>query len=226
MQTQQKLKARERLGRAIVNDPNSRIESEVAQQQFTGPVHNQGDVLHLLLSAATEHDTAKPIPNLTRHTNSIPHTDMSDPQLTESLKAWKSLRFVRAGTFTVAEGIKYVEYYFEEMAPLTPIFVTNYRDIKTHADLLKNEPVLAVTILTIASRYMALGGPSAHTRSFKVHEQMWNFLQGMVTRMFWGQEQFGSGFCVTGGDMTTAEGAQARRRSLRSLGAAERQVYS
>ncbi|KAL8692757.1 MAG: hypothetical protein Q9218_002264, partial [Villophora microphyllina] len=31
-----------------------------------------------------------------------------------------------------------------------------------------------------------------------VHERLWSYLQNMITRMFWGQEQFGGGFCGAG----------------------------
>ena len=31
-----------------------------------------------------------------------------------------------------------------------------------------------------------------------VHERLWSYLQNMITRMFWGQEQFGGGFCCAG----------------------------
>ncbi|KAI4163394.1 MAG: hypothetical protein LQ342_002901 [Letrouitia transgressa] len=49
-----------------------------------------------------------------------------------------------------------------------------------------------------------------------IHERLWNYLQNMISRMFWGQEQFGGGFC----------GAGSRHKSvlkggLRNLGTIE-----
>ena len=58
--------------------------------------------------------------------------------------------------------------------------------------------MLVVTMLTIASRYKQLPGPGSKSRSYMVHERLWNYLQNMISRMFWGQEQFGGGFCGAG----------------------------
>lgn len=71
-------------------------------------------------------------------------------------------------------------------------------------------------MLTIASRYKQLLGPGGKSRSYMIHERLWNYLQNMISRMFWGQEQFGGGFC----------GAGSRHKSvlkggLRNLGTIE-----
>ena len=84
--------------------------------------------------------------------------------------------------------------------------------------------MLTVTVLTIASRYMELSGPGGKTRSFMVHERLWSYLQSMISRMFWGQEQFGGGFCGAGtrrpGQPNSAKGG------LRTLGTIERYLIS
>ena len=80
--------------------------------------------------------------------------------------------------------------------------------------------MLTVTLLTIASRYKRLTGPGGQTRSFKIHEQLWAYLQGMITRMFWGQEQFGGGFCGAGRRRPSQ--ANDAKGGLRSLGTIER----
>ena len=84
--------------------------------------------------------------------------------------------------------------------------------------------MLTVTVLTIASRYMELSGPGGKTRSFMIHERLWSYLQSMITRMFWGQEQFGGGFCGAGtrrpGQHTSGKGG------LRTLGTIERYPIS
>ena len=84
--------------------------------------------------------------------------------------------------------------------------------------------MLTVTVLTIASRYMELSGPGGKTRSFMVHERLWSYLQNMITRMFWGQEQFGGGFCGAG---TRKPGQpNSGKGGLRTLGAIERYLIS
>lgn len=142
------------------------------------------------------------------------------PALSSAIHVWSLLRFVKAGWFTPREGIAYVCYFYDHLAPLTPVSSPDFSDLSTHVKLLNEEPMLTVTLLTIASRYMKLKGPGCDSRSFKIHEQLWKYLQGMITRMFWGQEQFGGGFCGAGNK--TAEEMEARRRGLRSLGTAER----
>jgi len=80
--------------------------------------------------------------------------------------------------------------------------------------------MLTITMLTIASRYLKLPGPGGQTRSFMIHERLWNYLQGMITCMFWGQEQFGGGFCGAG---TRRLGqTNAIKGGLRTLGTIER----
>jgi len=82
--------------------------------------------------------------------------------------------------------------------------------------------MLVVTLLTIASRYMRLSGAGGQTRSYMVHERLWQHLQSMITRMFWGQEQFGGGFCGAGARRTGNKLVEKAR--LRSLGTIERLV--
>ena len=147
---------------------------------------------------------------------------MHDDNDIAARQAWKSLRFVRAGHFTVDEGIAYVQYFYEEMAPLTPVKLPNFHDLKTHAKLLTDEPMLTVTILAIASRYMELKTIGGRSRMYVIHDKLWEYLQSMITRMFWGQEQFGGGFCGAGGLSKSVEETEARRRGLRTIGTAER----
>lgn len=91
-----------------------------------------------------------------------------------------------------------LQSYYDYLAPLTPIAPPEFRSPSTHLAFLTDEPLLVVTVLTIASRYMQLSGPGAKSRSYMIHERLWSYLQNMITRMFWGQEQFGGGFCGAG----------------------------
>jgi hypothetical protein len=51
--------------------------------------------------------------------------------------------------------------------------------------------VLAVTMMTAASRHMRPKGDGAYTRAFYIHDRLWAYLRGMIERLFWGQEKFG-----------------------------------
>ncbi|CCU75203.1 Fungal Zn binuclear cluster domain containing protein/C6 transcription factor [Blumeria hordei DH14] len=146
------------------------------------------------------------------------------PGYKDAIRAWGRFRFVRAGWFTAAEAIEYVNYYYEYLSPLTPISPPTFRDPGTHYTLLTEEPILTVTLLTIATRYRQISDPGGHCRSYAIHEQLWNYLRGMIERCLWGQEAFGGRFCGLGLDAqtsSTAPGRGLRKGSLRTLGTIE-----
>lgn len=149
----------------------------------------------------------------------------ADPGYAEALKTWARFRFVRAGWFTAAEAIEYIEYYYAYLSPLTPISPPTFRNPASHITLLTEEPILTVTLLTIASRYRPMPGPGGHCRSHAIHEQLWTYLRSMVERVVWGQEAFGGGFCGSGVEAAqssnTAPWRGLRRGSLRTLGTIE-----
>ncbi|KAG4434603.1 hypothetical protein IFR05_009928 [Cadophora sp. M221] len=144
----------------------------------------------------------------------------------EAVKAWSRFRFVRAGWFTPSEAIDYIDYYYVYLSPLTPISPPTFRDPGTHPTLLVEEPILTVTLLTIATRYRQIPGPGGHCRSHAIHEQLWTYLRGMIERCLWGQEAFGGGFCGSGAESeaqtsSTAPWRGLRKGSLRTLGTIE-----
>ncbi len=139
------------------------------------------------------------------------------------LYIWRLARFVRAGWFTAEEAMRYVEYFYTNLQPMTPIDVTEFRSPRRVLALLTEEPVLAVAILTISSRYMRLSGRSAETRAHKIHERLWASLMEQIQRLFWGQEQFGGGFTGAGVSRVreSASGQITWPGSLRTLGTIE-----
>ena len=111
---------------------------------------------------------------------------------------------------------------------MTPISPPTFSNPASHANLLTEEPILSVTLLTIASRYKQMSGTGGHCRSHAIHEQLWTYLRGMIERCLWGQEAFGGGFCGSGGPSidesqtsSTAPWRGMRKGSLRTLGTIE-----
>jgi hypothetical protein len=156
-----------------------------------------------------------------------PHPSLPDPPnevaLAEAVKAWSRFRFVRAGWLTAKEAIAYIDYFYTFLSPLTPIVVPDYRDHAAHGKLLKEEPMLVVTLLTISSRFAPPNSPSstgATSRSYLIHEKFWKYLQGMIDRMIYGQEQFGGGFCGAG-QQPGSDVNPLSRKGLRTLGTVE-----
>ncbi|KAI1170382.1 transcriptional activator ARO80 [Nemania sp. FL0916] len=148
-----------------------------------------------------------------------------EPGYQEALAAWARFRFVRAGWFTKEEAIKYIVYYYEYLSPMTPVSPPTFRSPASHTTLLTEEPILAVTLLTIASRYHSIRTTGGHCRSHAIHEELWRYLRRMVERCLWGQEAFGGGFCGSGADesqtSSTAPWRGLRKGSLRTLGTIE-----
>ncbi|KIX92403.1 uncharacterized protein Z520_11878 [Fonsecaea multimorphosa CBS 102226] len=140
------------------------------------------------------------------------------------LKTWSQMRFVRNGWFTAWEAMQYVEYFYDKMAPMTPVVFPDFRSPIKHHVLLADEPILALAILAIASRHMRLSGHAAMSRSYHIHDKLWTHLRRQVERLLWGQEQFGGGFCGGGNSAKIQEsntGQITWQGSLRTLGTIE-----
>lgn len=119
---------------------------------------------------------------------------------------------------TPPEQYLYPQSFYKYLSPLTPISLPAFDAKSAYSVLLNDEPMLTVTVLTISSRYMKLPGLAGQTRSFMIHERLWSYLQNMITRMFWGQEQFGGGFCGAGIGRLGQQG----KGGLRTFGTIER----
>jgi hypothetical protein len=89
-----------------------------------------------------------------------------------------------------------------------------------HEKLLKEEPMLVITLLTISSRFAKPSSFGATSRSYLIHEKLWKYLQGMIDRMIFGQEQFGGGFCGAG-QQPGSDINPLSRKGLRTLGTVE-----
>ena len=109
------------------------------------------------------------------------------------LNAWSSLRFVQTGLLTAREALSYVAYFYTHLAPLSPVPTLQFKNPSQHHRLLEEEPILAITILMLSSRYMKLSGPGAVTRGDIIHDRLWIYLRGMITKVFWSEESFMSG---------------------------------
>lgn len=118
-------------------------------------------------------------------------TMFSQEEMHIGVRAWCRSKFVRARRFSALEAIAYVDYFYRYMCPLTPVTVPDYHNPSKHGKLLIEEPMLAVTILAISSRYLQLEGPMALSRGYAVHQMLWLNLRGMIDEVIWGQERFG-----------------------------------
>ena len=198
-------------------------------QAFT----NTTDNLSVLVRAATTTDMGgDPVVKLERtraltgSTGEIDNKNLSPEAVRIRQKArevWSQMRSVRAGWFSADEALGYVDYFYTHLAPMTPVVTQEFADPATHKRLLTEEPILALTILAISSRYCDLKTPSKKSRGFYIHEHLWVTLRKIIQRLLWGQEQFGGGFTGAGMVPTqeTATGQITWKGSLRTLGTIE-----
>ncbi|KAN0095784.1 hypothetical protein V8E51_016495 [Hyaloscypha variabilis] len=130
-----------------------------------------------------------------------------------ALNAWNCLRFVRTGLFTAGEALFYVTCFYTHLVPFSPVPSLRYKDPLQHMKLIEEEPVLALTILTLSARWMKLSGPGAVTRGQIIHDRLWNYLRSMITSVFWSEESFLS--------ENTTNPETAQRSVLRTVGTCE-----
>ncbi|KMK62204.1 C6 transcription factor Aro80 [Aspergillus fumigatus Z5] len=154
------------------------------------------EALNILFEAAVQQDQA-PIVSGTETDKTPQQPSLASTSLkidciseTDVLKIWSGCRFVKMGWFTAREALLYVDLFFHNMAPLSPILTDFFAPHRTHYWLITQEPVLCCTILMISSRYHTLPGPSGATRGFFIHNRLWQHCQHLILRIMLGQEKF------------------------------------
>src|ERR1700761_7497538 len=75
------------------------------------------------------------------------------------------------------------------MSPLSPVVDDFYAHPGNYTTLVKEEPVLCATILTLSSRYHLLSGDGWLSRSYFLHNRLWRYCQSLLQRVMWGQEK-------------------------------------
>ena len=179
----------------------------------TSPIAARRSFQNLRNQSQTDSPSDKLDPST--HTPSTTNNNTSS-EFHDALNAWSRFRFVRSGWFTAKEGIDYVKYFYAKMLPLTPIALPDYSSLANQPKLLNDEPMLTVTILTIATRYMVLTGASSYSRPHAIHHKLWQYLQGMINRLAWGQDQFDNDLANAGSDIDPYS-----RKGLRTIGTVE-----
>ncbi|KAF5701105.1 ARO80-positive transcription regulator of ARO9 ARO10 [Fusarium mundagurra] len=164
------------------------------------PISNDGDTIKLLQQSskyedaqdAAQRDGSSALSNPLRHgswTMNGPFiSDLSSPSI-EALRLWNSLRFVRMGWLTALEAVSYMDLFFENILPLSPVMDDFYSHHDNHYKLITQEPLLCCTILMISSRFHCLQGTSSWSRSVALHTRLWEHCEHLVNRIIFGQEK-------------------------------------
>ncbi|KAL5381216.1 hypothetical protein PMIN06_000196 [Paraphaeosphaeria minitans] len=111
---------------------------------------------------------------------------MSQPS-PETLRVWTTCRFVQMGWFSAHEAVTYVDLFFKNCSPLSPILSDFYSHHENHWSLIALDPFLCVTILMISSRYNVLPGVGGATRGYFVHDRLWEQCQRFIMKIMLGQ---------------------------------------
>ncbi|KAL5383471.1 hypothetical protein DPSP01_005870 [Paraphaeosphaeria sporulosa] len=111
---------------------------------------------------------------------------MSQPS-PETLRVWTTCRFVQMGWFSAHEAVTYVDLFFKNCSPLSPILSDFYSHHENHWSLIALDPFLCVTILMISSRYNVLPGVGGASRGYFVHDRLWEQCQRFIMKIMLGQ---------------------------------------
>ncbi|OQV07205.1 Fungal specific transcription factor domain-containing protein [Cladophialophora immunda] len=117
------------------------------------------------------------------------------------VRIWQSCHFVHMGWLTPREAIQYVDLFFKNMSPLSPVLTDFYAQHSNHLQLITQEPMLCCTILMISSRYHVLPGVGSAAKGYFLHNRLWKHCEHLILRIMLGQEK----------------GAQTRARSVGSI---------
>ncbi|KAL6702733.1 hypothetical protein ACN47E_001015 [Coniothyrium glycines] len=120
------------------------------------------------------------------HTFRAQPVQMSTPS-PETLKVWTACRFVQMGWFSAHEAVTYVDLFFKNCSPLSPILGEFYSHHENHYTLISLDPFLCTTILMISSRYNILPGVGGASRGYFVHDRLWEQCQRFIMKIMLGQ---------------------------------------
>ncbi|PMD36046.1 hypothetical protein L207DRAFT_556549 [Hyaloscypha variabilis F] len=137
-------------------------------------------------SRVAEHYTLNNIP--TPHSTNASVTATVPSPSAETQEIWKRYRFVRQGWLTALEAIQYVDLFFHNLSPLSPILLDYYSLHSNHRALITDEPMLCTTILTISSRYHVMGGVGGRLRSDDIHRKFWLYWKTLFMRVMYAQD--------------------------------------
>ncbi|KAH8588834.1 hypothetical protein B0O99DRAFT_524363 [Bisporella sp. PMI_857] len=105
------------------------------------------------------------------------------------LQLWNRCRFVKQGWLSAREAVTYVDLFFKNCAPYSPIITDYYSSHSNHLTLVTEETLLCCTILSISSRVHILPGLGGIARGHFIHGCLWGHLEHLISRVIFGQEK-------------------------------------
>ncbi|KAF5686195.1 positive transcription regulator of ARO9 ARO10 [Fusarium denticulatum] len=168
--------------------PRSPTALDARARIISTHISNASDALDLLTFAASGTNVYNPsaTPSCESQIPSITSaTGLSDIALSQD-RAWKNFSLIRKGIVSQQEVIDYLGFFFDQLWPLKPVVPSYYRDRATYGQLVTEEPLLVVCLVTLSSRYFPLPGDHGEIRSERIHWQAWRILQRSLQSVMWG----------------------------------------
>ncbi|RYP52258.1 hypothetical protein DL768_002577 [Monosporascus sp. mg162] len=107
----------------------------------------------------------------------------------EVREVWSAYRFVKMGWISADEAVTFIDAFFQNMSPLSPILDDFYANHENHYHLVTREPLLSCMILALSSRYHTLPGAGGHARGYLIHQRLWDHCEHLLMRILLGQEK-------------------------------------
>jgi hypothetical protein len=169
--------------------PRTTTAPDARARLISTHIHNASDALDLLTFAASgslAYNSPSATPSRESQVSSVtPPTAISDTPLNLD-RAWKSFSLIRKGIVSQQEVMDYLGFFFDRLWPLKPVVPSYYRDRSTYGQLVAEEPLLVVCLVTLSSRYFPLPGDHGEIRSERIHWQTWRILQRSLQSVMWG----------------------------------------
>ncbi|KAF5532855.1 d-lactate dehydrogenase (cytochrome) [Fusarium mexicanum] len=169
--------------------PTSPSALDARERIISTHINNASDALDLLTFAASgtrayNNPSATPSRESQVPSTTSP-TGLSDVALSQD-RAWKTFSLIRKGIVSQQEVMDYLGFFFDQLWPLKPVVPSYYRDRATYGQLVAEEPLLVVCLVTLSSRYFPLPGGHGEIRSERIHWQAWRILQRSLQSVMWG----------------------------------------
>jgi hypothetical protein len=164
-----------------VQSSNMDLAPDTKQQILSTSLLDARDALDLIAVAGSREnvgkDDLKQGPSATSHqfTGVRPAT-----------KSWDRFFLVKRGIIRPHEAVEYLDFYFSQLWHLFPVIPEYYSSSDHYGSLVAEEPVLTISLVTIASRYHALSGFNGKARSERIHWRTWPWVQRLFQSSMWG----------------------------------------
>ncbi|KAH8703489.1 hypothetical protein BGW36DRAFT_287786 [Talaromyces proteolyticus] len=109
-----------------------------------------------------------------------------NPAREPSATSWDRFFLVKRGIIRAHEAVEYLSFYFAQLWHLFPIIPQWYSLPARYGILAAEEPVLTISLVTIASRYHPLSGFNGQARSERIHWRTWPWVQRLFQSSIWG----------------------------------------